>query len=209
MGGGEPWRGVSEVLLTAVSRLLPAVTIEVEVALAPEHPYPAPIDDLLAALDWVLGHTGELGVDPGGIALAGASSGANTAVAAAIQAPVAALGLWVPSLDLTHYGSAHAGPEGRAARDQQPDGYLAGAARTLPTVSPALADDLSMLPPTVLVTAEFDEVVAGGEQLAERLAAQHIPVRHLTLPVLHGVAPPLITRQADQFVIDGLRELLR
>lgn len=94
-------------------------------------------------------------------------------------------------------------------RDQQLDGYLAGAARTLPTVPPALADDLSMLPPTVLVTAEFDEVVAGGEQLAERLAAQRIPVRLLTLPALHGVAQPSVAQQADQFVIDGLRELLR
>lgn len=96
MGGGEPWRPVSDALLTTVSRLLPAVTVEVDVALAPEQPYPAPIDDLLAALDWVLTHSGELGVDPGRIALAGASSGANTVVAAAIRAPVAALGLWVP-----------------------------------------------------------------------------------------------------------------
>lgn len=39
----------------------------------------------------------------------------------------------------------------------------------LPTVSPVMAEYLSMLPPTVLVTAEFDEVVAGGEQLAEAL----------------------------------------
>ncbi len=42
---------------------------------APEHPYPPPIDDLLAALGWVLAHTDELGVDPGRVGLAGVVRG--------------------------------------------------------------------------------------------------------------------------------------
>ncbi|MFB7367656.1 alpha/beta hydrolase, partial [Streptomyces hydrogenans] len=76
-GGGFCLGSVDSVHVGAAQAALHAraVVVAVSYRLAPEHPYPAPLDDCWAALEWTAGHTGELGADPARLAVAGASSG--------------------------------------------------------------------------------------------------------------------------------------
>lgn len=222
MGGGRIQRPVLEPGYRRLADAVGALVVNVQVRLVPEHPYPAPIDDVRAVLAWLRRHAELLSVDPERIALSGLSSGANTVTVAALldaaraddaddagaPAPIAALALVVPSLDLTYYGPAHRDPEQRAARDAQLAAYLGDLPADDPLASPALAADVTGLPPTAMVLAEHDDVVGGGPQLAEKLAAQGVPVETLTVPGLHAVQLPTDQLRTEEFVADFLRNRL-
>jgi acetyl esterase len=80
-----------------------AVVVSVDYRLAPEHPYPAAVDDAWAATQWVAAHAGELGADPGRLAVAGDSAGGNLATVVAQLArdaggpPIRFQLLWYPA----------------------------------------------------------------------------------------------------------------
>lgn len=153
------------------------IVVAVEYRLAPEHPFPAGLDDVSTVLEWLAGNAARLGVDAERIAVGGSSAGANLAAAAALRArdhgPALAFQLLeVPALDLTggHYDPALPGPPDIAAvvaRYTDDPGH--------PLASPLLADDLSGLPPTHVMTAEFDPMCAEGEAYAKRLAEAGVP----------------------------------
>ncbi|GAA3244264.1 alpha/beta hydrolase [Dactylosporangium siamense] len=70
----------------AFARELGAVVASVDYRLAPQHPFPAPLDDVYAGLQWLAGNAAELGVDPGAIAIGGASAGGGLAAGLALLA---------------------------------------------------------------------------------------------------------------------------
>ena len=179
-----------------LSTALPAVVVAVDYRLAPEHVYPAAIEDYWAVVCWLAGHAAELGGDAERLVVAGDSAGGNMALAAALRARdaggprIRAQAAAYPATDMTlGYGSA----PGRSY-EKYAEGYGLTAAtmswfaetylpdpadRAGPDVSPLLAADLSGLPPAVIATAEYDPLSSEGARYAERLRAAGVPVTYL------------------------------
>jgi acetyl esterase len=151
--------------------------------LAPEHPYPAPVDDLTRALTWLREQgAAQHGLDPDRIAVGGDSVGGHlTAVTArrARDAGIALAGqiLICPVIDPT----ADYPPLDEYGLDRKEmrffwDAYAPpGVDRTHPDLDPLRAD-LAGLPPAVVITAELDLLHAEGERYASRLLAAGVPV---------------------------------
>ncbi|MGS0688565.1 alpha/beta hydrolase fold domain-containing protein [Nakamurella sp. GG22] len=155
--------------------------LSVAYRLAPEHPFPAAIDDVTAAFAFAHEHAAELGADPAAIAMGGDSAGGNLAavvthlaVRAGRPAPAFLL-LFYPACDAAHRSpSRHLFAKGffltEADVDWFCDKYLpAGVDRSDPRASILLAPDLSGMPAGYLVTAGFDPLRDEGEMFAHRL----------------------------------------
>jgi acetyl esterase len=157
-----------------------AVVVSVDYRLAPEFPFPAAVDDAVAATSWAAEHLDDLGGDQR-LAVAGDSAGGNLAAVVCQQlrdrgGPALAGQLLIyPATDVSgDYPS----------RVENAEGYFLDLATMAwfinhyapdrsayddPRVSPLKADDLSGLPPAVVVTAEFDPLRDEGEAYAVRL----------------------------------------
>ena len=165
------------------------VVVSVEYRLAPEHPFPAPLDDALAAFRYVNEHVDQFGGLPGAVAVMGDSAGGNMAASVSLAtrgngpAPVAQC-LVYPAVDARMTSpSADTFATGFFLTKQDMfwfrDHYLPDpAAHTDPRVSPLLAEDLSGLPPAAIWTAGFDPLRDEGEAYAERLREAGVPVRY-------------------------------
>lgn len=158
---GTPYDVLPSLGVTALD--LGAAIVSVDYRLAPEHPYPAPLEDVCAGLEWVWMHAHELGVDPDRIILEGMSAGGGLAAGAALWARdrrrPALLGqmLVYPMLDHRNDSAsarqmAGAGTWDRTANATGWAAYLGDLADDAVPIyaSPALAEDLSGLPPTFI-----------------------------------------------------------
>lgn len=166
----------------------PAVVVSVDYRLAPEHRFPAALEDAWAATGWVADHGDELGGDTGRLAVAGDSAGGNLAAAVAIRArdaggPRLAFQLLVyPVTDLTRAQPSYVeNGQGYMLTSEAMawfvHHYLGGTDPTDPEASPLFAADLSGLPPALVMTAEFDPLRDEGEAYAARLAEAGVPAR--------------------------------
>lgn len=164
------------------------VTMAVDYRKAPEHPFPTGLDDAHAALLWAVEHAGELGVDPDRITVGGGSAGANLAAALTLRLRdeggprVVFQLLEVPALDLTFQSPSvqeNATGYGLDLPTLEMLGplYLADPVReaTDPRVSPLLADDLTGLPPTFTMSAEYDPLRDDGPRFVRRLRGARVP----------------------------------
>ncbi|GAA0345226.1 alpha/beta hydrolase [Streptomyces blastmyceticus] len=142
-----------------------AVVISVGYRLAPEHPFPAALDDAYAVLTWTAGHAAELGIDPARIAVGGHSSGGGLAAAVALRArdeqgsAIRFQLLNQPALDdRQETWSARNFTDtpwfDRAKATAAWRHYL-GSRPATPYAAPARAADLSGLPPAYIATAEL------------------------------------------------------
>jgi acetyl esterase len=153
----------------------------VDYRLAPEYPFPAAIDDALAATAWVSTHAAALGLDPDRLGVCGDSAGATLAAvvcqsaAAAGKPRLACQLLLCPIMDYAaESDSRRQFAEGylvdRGTLEHDLRHYLPGGAdRADPRVSPLRARTLENLPPTAIHTAEFDPLRDEGAAYAERL----------------------------------------
>jgi len=167
-----------------------AMFISVNYRHAPEARFPAAALDGLAATQWVHDHVAELGGIPGKLAVAGWSAGAN--VAAVVAQLVRDEGgpalsgqlLLTPVTDGTRRSdSYHENGEGylltAALMNWFWDHYADDADRSDPKASPLLHPNLAGLPPTMLITAEFDPLRDEGNAYAAALQAAGVPVQHV------------------------------
>jgi len=178
-------------LAAQVGRRTSAKVISVDYRLAPEHPYPAAVDDALAAYEALL----EGGTDPAGIAFAGESAGCGLAVATLVNArehglplPAAAY-LMSPYVDLTLAGATIEtkrdadpllSPEALRARVGD---YTAGQDPALGLISPVFAD-LAGLPPLIIQAGTHEVLLDDAIRLARQAATADVQV---TLDITAGV----------------------
>ncbi|MHB8992779.1 MAG: alpha/beta hydrolase, partial [Chloroflexota bacterium] len=182
--------------------------------LAPEHKFPAAVDDTYAATRWVADNAAVLGADPDCIAVGGDSAGGNLATVVALRArdeegprlchqlllyPVTNYGFDTPSYreNGSGYMLTLADMEWFWAH------YLAGEVDGRhPHASPLRAEDLSGLPPALVLTAEFDPLRDEAEAYAARLREAGVPV---TLTRYDGMVHNFVRLYA---ALDGGRRAL-
>jgi acetyl esterase/lipase len=184
-------------LCAMLCETLNAVVVAVEYRLAPEHPYPAALDDCVAGLHWLAENAQSLRMDPGRLAVYGGSAGGNLAIATAlalrdrggpplcfVAAPypmlddrnetpssheITDIGIWDRDANLEAWGHYLAG--------RPADGYAA----------PARAGDLSGLPPMFIDVGEVDLFRDESIAFAARLLQARVPVElHVYPGAYHG-----------------------
>ena len=167
--------------------------LAIDYRLAPEHPFPAALDDTWAAYQWARANAAKLGADPGRIAIGGDSAGGNLAAVTSLRAK--ADGSPLPTAQLLVYPSTDAHDESRfpsqalfghgffltnADRAAFRQAYVGGTGVTAddPRIAPLRAGDLTGLPPALVVTAGFDIFRDEGEAYADALRAAGNRVEH-------------------------------
>jgi acetyl esterase len=170
----------------------------VEYRLAPEAPFPAPLEDCYAALSGLAMRAEEFGLDAARLALCGDSAGGNLAAAVALLArqrggpTIRHQALLYPALDRALDSPSMAEFAGgplltRALMDWFWECYAPGADGTDPLASVVRTTDLGGLPPATVVTAEYDVLRDEAERFADRLRAAGVPVvGRRYLGMLHG-----------------------
>jgi len=198
-----------------------AVIVSVDYRLAPEHPFPAAVEDCWAALEWAHEHAAELGADPERLAVAGDSAGGTLA---AVTAMLSSRGGPPVRFQLLVY-------PGVGVSDDQPsviengDGYLltradiewfidhylgSGGDMHDPRVDPIHADDLSRVAPAHVMTVEYDPLRDGGHAYAKRLQESGIAVTVRCYPgLVHGAFSMQAVVPASRVMIRDAAEILR
>jgi len=214
LAGGEEGFAITDDYCRTFCARLGMVVVNVDYRLAPECPFPTQLEDSYAGLKWVVQHAELLNIDPTDLVVMGASSGGNQAAALCLLArqrggpEIRAQVLHVPALDLTG---------GSPSLHEQP-GLWEGLVGVIslyaddeqlrdPLVSPLLADDLSRLPPAVIVTGDHDPLRDDGSRYAARLREAGVAAKLLEFPMLHNIALPETTQRMFDEMVEAIVEI--
>src|SRR5262249_1458821 len=185
--------------------------------LAPEHPFPAAVEDARAALAWAYANAADLKADPNRIGVAGDSAGGNLAAGVAplsahdggpapvIPGPISPVtdfserrpsrklfadGFLLTNAEMDWFEANYLGPGSADARD--------------PRASPALAEDLTGLAPALVVTAAFDPLRDEGEAYARALVEAGTPTTLRRVPgFVHGfISAAGVSRSARDVLVE-------
>jgi acetyl esterase/lipase len=208
--------GTDDSMAASVSAGVGCLTVSVDYRLAPEHPYPAALDDVYAVLCWLVNSAPQLGVDAERVGLYGTSAGGGLAAALSLYCrdrsgpaiahqlliapmlddrspahngvPLADLGVWDAAANAEAWASILVG---RAGRSDVP-----------PYAAPARAESLGGLPPTYIEVGDLDLFLGEDVRFALRLAEAGVPVElHVYPGAYHGfesLAPSSDTAAAAQ-----------
>ena len=175
----------------ALANAVPCIVVSVDYRLAPEHKFPAAVDDSIAATQWIAANAADLGIDAKRLAVGGDSAGGNLAAVVSLDArdrggaprivhqllvyPGTDMRMGWPSLER----HAEQLPLTRAAMRWFIAHYLRGPADATDwRASPLAASSFKGLPPALVITAGFDPLGDEGEAYARALAAAGVPVKH-------------------------------
>ncbi len=194
------------------------IVVSVEYRLAPEHRFPAGVEDCYAATRWVADHAPDLRGDSGRIAVGGASAGGNLAAVVALMArdrggPSLVYQLLMYPVTSCAFDTASHRECGQGymltteAMKQNWSLYLRDEADGRhPYASPLQADDLSGLPPALVITAEFDPLRDEGEAYALRMQEAGVPASCRRFDgLLHGGLPAETSREPLEHAVASLR----
>jgi acetyl esterase/lipase len=188
-------------LMMQLVKRIGCVAVSVDYRLAPEHPFPAPVEDCYAGLKWLFGQAGEFGVDPSRIAIGGASGGGGLCAGLALMArdrgevQVAFQLLIYPMID-----DRNATPASYAITDPRMwnresnrlgwRAYLGrdgGGADVSPYAAASRATDLTNLPPAYIPVGALDLFVDENIEYAQRLVQAGVPTElHVYPGAFHG-----------------------
>lgn len=209
--------GVSRSLANAAR----ALVVVVGYRLAPEHRFPAAIDDCYATARWVAEHADEIGADPARLAVGGDSAGGNLAAGVALRARADGPALVGQLLVYPNTDQSADDESMRAADDPflfnhhsvawYRQHYLAAPGDAAnPLASPLRADSLAGLPSALVITAEYDPLRDQGEAYARRLADDGVQVELSRYPgMAHGFFTMAGTLDASRAAIAQAASQLR
>ncbi|MBW3667964.1 MAG: alpha/beta hydrolase [Actinobacteria bacterium] len=198
-GGGFVMGGIEshDALCRSLANASGVAVASVDYRLAPEHAFPAAVDDAWAAVRWIAGHGADVGLDGGRLAVAGDSAGGNLAAVVALLARDA--GMTAMRFQLLLYPTLDA-RLGSPSVDELAEGYML-TKRDLEwfyecyappdkddwRVSPLHAADLSGLPPALVITAQFDPLRDEGEAYVAKLLASGVAAASVRFDgMIHG-----------------------
>jgi acetyl esterase len=194
--------------------------LSVDYRLAPEHPHPAAMEDTETVLSFVRKAGADLGVDPSRLAIGGDSAGAQLATVAARRQRDAATPLdyqvlIYPAIDPMTASESYAelGEYGldRASMRLAWEAYVPDPLQRLtPDVAIFATPDLAGMPPTLIITAEYDVLRDEGADYADALRAAGVPAVHTRyMGVNHGFARKLAVIDAARAATDQVASALR
>lgn len=201
-----------------------AKVLSLDYRLAPEHPYPAAVEDGLAGFRWVIDNATTLGIDPQRVAVAGDSAGGNLSAVIARRTrndatPPALAALFYPATDATCSLPSHRSLGDRyfLTRDNVAwyyDHYAPPEVdRRQPDLSPLFADDLAGICRTLVYVCGFDPLLDEGVAYAEKLKAAGVAVElHELSDQIHGfllMSEVPSSRSATAQVAERIGEALR
>ncbi len=209
-----------DALCRSLANAAECAVLSVDYRLAPEHPFPAAVEDAYAAVEWIAEHGEHVGVDTDRIAVGGDSAGANLSAAVTLMTQdrdgpdLAHQALIYPAVN-----SPDVGPEFESY-EENAEGYFLETESMQWFVeryvqdeihlrneyfAPLLADDLSGVPPASIVTAEFDPLRDEGYAYADRLDDEGVAVSsHHYDDMIHGFATMIGVVDAAEDAVEAL-----
>jgi acetyl esterase/lipase len=200
------------------------LVVSVDYRLAPEHPFPAPLDDCYAALTWLAANAGALGVDATRIAIGGASAGGGLAAGLALLARdrgevkiIFQLLIYPMIDDRSTTPSSHFMTFekfwNRRLNLQGWEAYLGkpgGGAEVSPYAAAARATDLKGLPPAYIPVGDLDLFVDEDIEYAQRLLQAGVPTEiHVYVGAYHGSESMVPNAKVSQRCLAGIDDALR
>jgi len=194
-GGGWVIGNIDEFdnLTRILANSLHAAVVNVEYRLAPEHRYPAAVNDAWTALQWANEHMTEIAGSAVPLVVMGDSAGGNLSAVVAQKAKATGLELAsqvliYPVTDADLDNGSYTDPQNQLLLSRESmiwfwDHYAPDpASRLNPDASPIRAGDLTGLAPAIVLTAEHDPLRDEGEAYADRLREAGVPVEHRRFP---------------------------
>jgi acetyl esterase len=174
------------------------IVVSVDYRLAPEHPFPAAVDDAIASSKWISANAAQLGIDASRLTVGGDSAGGNLAAVVSLAArdgdgpKIAGQVLIYPATDFSRKHPSHREPETSILLTHSVIGwfmnhYMGNADINDWRASPARAKTLAGLPPAYLLTAGADPLRDEGDEYAKRLKEAGVAVTYHHFPgQFHG-----------------------